>query len=159
LGRSATSAPESFRKREARRLQPVRVCGRRPNAQPRSHPAFLTWCGLLGVVLRTVGLCRFPLTRWPDNFILIAQRSSFVYVPNMSPGLWRCALTLMLGFGLSGCSPTVETQVDEQRSPHFQAGKEKLSALDYQGAIEEFELALEDNPRSALAHYELGVLF
>jgi hypothetical protein len=31
--------------------------------------------------------------------------------------------------------------------------------LDYKGAIEAFERALEINPRSALAHYELGVLY
>ncbi len=72
----------------------------------------------------------------------------------------RCdALVLLLCLGLSGCSPTAESQMDEQKNPHFQAGKEKLGALDYNGAIECFERALEDNPRSALAHFELGVLF
>jgi len=49
--------------------------------------------------------------------------------------------------------------MDEQKNPHYQAGKEKLGALDYKGAIESFEHAVEDNPRSALAHYELGVLY
>src|SRR6266536_3350506 len=72
----------------------------------------------------------------------------------------RCdALVLLLCLGSSGCSPTAETQTDEQTNPHFKAGREKLGALDYQGAIDCFERALEDNPRSALAHYELGVLF
>jgi LysM repeat protein len=59
----------------------------------------------------------------------------------------------------SGCSPTAETRLDEQQNPHFKAGKDKLSALDYRGAIESFERAVEDNPRSVLAHFELGVLF
>jgi tetratricopeptide (TPR) repeat protein len=72
----------------------------------------------------------------------------------------RClALLPLICFVLSGCSPTPETQLDEQKNPHFQAGREKLSALDYKGAVESFERALEDNPRSALAHFELGVLF
>ena len=72
----------------------------------------------------------------------------------------RChALMLMLCLGFSGCTPTSETQLDEQRNPHYLAGKEKLGALDYKGAIESFERAVEDNPRSALAHFELGVLF
>ncbi len=72
----------------------------------------------------------------------------------------RCAaLMLVLCLALSGCSPTAETKLDEQQNPHFRAGKEKLSALDYKGAIESFERALEDNPRSVLAHFELGVLF
>src|SRR6266542_4495035 len=58
----------------------------------------------------------------------------------------RCdALVLLLCLGLSGCSPTAESQMDEQKNPHFQAGKEKLGALDYNGAIECFERALEDN--------------
>jgi len=34
-----------------------------------------------------------------------------------------------------------------------------LSALDYKGAIDCFERAVEENPRSALAHFELGVLY
>jgi LysM repeat protein len=72
----------------------------------------------------------------------------------------RCsALMLMLCLGFSGCTPTVESQLDEQKNPHYQAGKSRLSALDYKGAVESFERAIEDNPRSALAHYELGVLF
>src|SRR5688572_29307021 len=72
----------------------------------------------------------------------------------------RCsALMLMLCLGFSGCTPTAESQLDEQKNPHYQAGKSRLSALDYKGAVESFERAIEDNPRSALAHYELGVLF
>jgi LysM repeat protein len=59
---------------------------------------------------------------------------------------------------LSGCTPT-ETPADEQKNPHYQAGKERLSALDYKGAIDCFERAVEENPRSALAHFELGVLY
>ena len=77
----------------------------------------------------------------------------------MSLRLWRLAPMLALCVALSGCSPTAETRLDEQQNPHFKAGREKLSALDYKGAIESFERAVEDNPRSALAHFELGVLF
>jgi tetratricopeptide (TPR) repeat protein len=66
---------------------------------------------------------------------------------------------LLLCLGLPGCSPTAESQLDEQKNPHYQSGKSRLSALDYKGAVESFERAVEDNPRSALAHYELGVLF
>jgi LysM repeat protein len=60
---------------------------------------------------------------------------------------------------LSGCTPTAEGQFDEQNNPHYRAGKEKLSALDYTAAVASFERALEDNPRSVLAHFELGVLY
>jgi LysM repeat protein len=72
----------------------------------------------------------------------------------------RCGLLLLL-FGLagSGCRPQPETSLDEQKNSHYQTGKERLNALDYKGAVVAFERALEDNPRSALAHWELGVLF
>ena len=70
------------------------------------------------------------------------------------------ALVLLLScLAGSGCSRRPETSLDEQKNSNYQAGKERLSALDYKGAVVSFERALEDNPRSALAHYELGVLF
>src|SRR5262245_36279458 len=70
-------------------------------------------------------------------------------------GGWAGCLCLVL----CGCLPPTENQADEQKNPHYLAGKEKLAALDYKGAIESFERAVEDNPRAALAHYELGVLY
>jgi LysM repeat protein len=73
--------------------------------------------------------------------------------------LWCLVPMLALCVAMSGCSPTAETPMDEQQNPHFKAGREKLTALDYKGAIESFERAVEDNPRSVLAHFELGVLF
>ncbi len=77
----------------------------------------------------------------------------------MSLCLRLLPLVSLLFLAWSGCSPTAETQLDEQRNSNYQTGKERLSALDYKGAIEAFERATEDNPRSALAHYELGVLY
>ena len=38
-------------------------------------------------------------------------------------------------------------------------GRSRVNAMDYQGAIEAFEQALEANPRSGAAHLELGWLF
>jgi hypothetical protein len=58
-----------------------------------------------------------------------------------------------------GCPRPAENQTDEQKNRHYVAAREKLAALDYKGAIESFERAVEDNPRSALAHFELGVLY
>src|SRR5262245_33568148 len=77
--------------------------------------------------------------------------------------MWHCLrpalMMVLLGLAGSGCIPKTETTQDEQKNSHYQAGKERLSALDYKGAISAFERALEDNPKSALAHYELGVLY
>jgi LysM repeat protein len=69
---------------------------------------------------------------------------------------WGAALCLLLA---TGCAPTAADRADEQREPHFLQGKGRLQALDYAGAIESFERALEVNPRSASAHFELGLLY
>jgi len=68
------------------------------------------------------------------------------------------ALLLALGLGLGGCLPSGHGQMDEEKEPHFLDAKRRLTALDYQGALEGFEKALEANPRSALAHFEAGLL-
>ena len=65
----------------------------------------------------------------------------------------------LIGAGLCGCYSTAEGQLDDQKNPYFMAAKDRVSARDYKGAIELFEKALEVNPRSALAHFELGVLY
>src|SRR6266446_1810265 len=71
----------------------------------------------------------------------------------------RCALFLLLATGLCGCLPSGHSPLDEEKEPHFLAGKSRVNTLDYQGAIECFEKALEANPRSALAHFEAGLLY
>jgi LysM repeat protein len=68
-------------------------------------------------------------------------------------------MLLLVCIGLCGCSLSGEGQVDEQKNPYFIAGKERVGERDYKGAIEAFEKALEANPHSALAHFELGVLY
>jgi LysM repeat protein len=70
-----------------------------------------------------------------------------------------CALLLLAGLALCGCLPSPQSQLDEEKEPHFLTGKERASALDYKGAVEAFEKALEANPRSSSAHFELGCLF
>src|ERR1051326_7096639 len=69
------------------------------------------------------------------------------------------ALLLLLLWAVSGCYPGAEGQVDEQKNPYFLAGKERAAERDYKGAIEACEKALESNPHSAQAHFELGVLY
>jgi LysM repeat protein len=70
---------------------------------------------------------------------------------------WLAALALCLG--VSGCWSSGSSPLDEQREPHFLLGKSRVNSLDYKGAIEAFEKALEVNPRSASAHFELGLLY
>src|SRR5437879_6002786 len=71
----------------------------------------------------------------------------------------RGAIGLLLCLSLSGCFSEGDSQLDEQKEPHFLTGKNRVSAMDYKGAVEAYEKALEVNPHSASAHLELGLLF
>lgn len=73
--------------------------------------------------------------------------------------LFRTALVLCVSLALGGCLPATQSQSDEENEPHFLTGKSRVTAMDYKGAIESFEKALEVNPQSASAHFELGWLF
>lgn len=77
------------------------------------------------------------------------------------PGCQRLLpkLLLLLVLGSAGCIPTRDSSKDEQREPLFLRGQELRNQLDHRGAAEAFERALEANPRSASAHFELGLLF
>src|SRR5215468_12159801 len=68
-------------------------------------------------------------------------------------------LALLAGLlAITGCTLTDASQMDEEKEPHFLEGKARVNSLDYAGAIESFEKALDVNPKSASAHFELGCL-
>ncbi len=69
------------------------------------------------------------------------------------------ALLLLVGLGASGCLPSGRSSLDEEKEPHFLAGKSRANALDYQGALGCFEKAVEANPQSSVAHFEAGLLY
>jgi len=64
-----------------------------------------------------------------------------------------------LGVFASGCNPSGQDSMSEEKEPHFVLGKSRVNAMDFQGAIEAFNQSLEANPKSAAAHYELGWLY
>ena len=66
---------------------------------------------------------------------------------------------VLLGLMLGGCSLSGESPQDDEREPHFVLGKSRVNALDYAGAAEAFQEALEVSPRSAAAHYQLAWLY
>ena len=74
-------------------------------------------------------------------------------VSHLSGGLLLLA-SLLLG----GCLPA-QSPSEEEKEPHFLAGKSHINQMDYKGAIDCFEKALEVNPQSASAHFELGCLY
>jgi tetratricopeptide (TPR) repeat protein len=92
---------------------------------------------------------------------MIAFGRAMVSVNPMKFGarLVRGALLFAGCLFLAGCGPGSQSQLDEEREPHFLAGKSRANGLDYEGAIESFEKALTANPHSAAAHFELGCIF
>ena len=76
--------------------------------------------------------------------------------------LWIRFLLFALAIGVSatlaGCMPD-QGQSDDEKEPHFVLGQSRMNAMDYQGAAEAFEEAIEVNPHSAQAHYQLAMLY
>lgn len=67
-------------------------------------------------------------------------------------------LTVATLLAVTGCFPPSAGTADEQKDPYYLSGKRRVNSLDFNGALEDFEKALEANPRSAAAHLELGIL-
>ena len=70
-----------------------------------------------------------------------------------------CALLALLLLAANGCVPGDSSPLDEEREPHFVLGKNRVNAMDYDGAVQAFTESLEANPRSAAAHFHLACLF
>jgi LysM repeat protein len=70
----------------------------------------------------------------------------------------RTLAAVLCGAWLCGCTPSISGASNEEKEPHYLLGKSRVNAMDFKGAIESFERALEVNPRSAAAHFELGWL-
>jgi len=69
------------------------------------------------------------------------------------------ALAAMVLIAANGCSPSEQSEQDEEKEPHFVLGNSRFNGMEYDGAIEAFEESLEVNPHSAQAHYRLAQLF
>src|SRR2546425_7845004 len=72
---------------------------------------------------------------------------------------WRRATLVLFCACWTGCSPFGESGRDEEKDPNYLTGKNRVAALDHQGAIDAFEKALAANPRCAAAHLELGLIY
>ena len=72
---------------------------------------------------------------------------------------WRLFLFLFLAISLAGCSQLKRSGVADEKDPHFIDGKRRVSGMDWDGAIQSFERALQSNPGNAAAHLELGIIY
>jgi hypothetical protein len=93
------------------------------------------------------------------GWLNVANRFARIAVMTFSARLIRTGLLVWSGVVLGGCLPSGPSQLDEEKEPHFLTGRRRVNEMDYKGAIEAFEKALEVNPKSAMAHLELGCLF
>src|SRR5512146_2634493 len=73
--------------------------------------------------------------------------------------LIRGAPVVLLCLSLNGCVPSGQSELEEEREPHFLEGRSRIGSMDFKGAIEKFEQTLEANPRHAGAHFQLGCLY
>ena len=77
---------------------------------------------------------------------------------NCAP-VWRPFLFLFLAISLVGCSQFKRDEFADEKDPHFLEGERRESGLDWDGAIQAYERALQSNPNNAAAHLELGILY
>jgi LysM repeat protein len=73
--------------------------------------------------------------------------------------LFRAVTAVLLLVSLNGCLPSNQGEMDEEKEPHFIAGRNSVNSMDYRGAIDEFEKTLEVNPHNGKAHFQLGWLY
>lgn len=71
---------------------------------------------------------------------------------------WHGATLVLLALALSGCFPSADSQVDEEKEPHFLRASNLAKSMDFKGAVEMYEEALKVNPNNSRAHYELAIL-
>ncbi len=75
------------------------------------------------------------------------------------PQIFACLVVTWCGVLLCGCMGHGPGLVDEEKEPQFLIGRSRVNAMNFSGAIEAFEQALEMNPQSGAAHFELGWLY
>src|SRR6266496_2675008 len=71
---------------------------------------------------------------------------------------WRGAVWVLFCLWWTGCS-LGESGLEEEKDANYLAGRSRKATLNYPAAVEAFERALETNPRSAAAHFELGLIY
>jgi len=70
----------------------------------------------------------------------------------------RALLFGVLSLAALGCQPSDNILLSDGENPHLKEGLALVSAMDDKNAVRRFERALEVNPSSIRAHFELGLL-
>lgn len=69
-----------------------------------------------------------------------------------------CLYLMAAGFAFNGCTPAPNNS-QEDKEPHYLTGRRLIQQRDWDGAERAFFKSLESNPRSSLAHHELGIMY
>ena len=69
-----------------------------------------------------------------------------------------CLCLLAGGLAFNSCTPAPNNS-QEDKEPHYLTGRRLVQQRDWDGAERAFLRSLESNPRSSLAHYELGIIY
>ena len=69
-----------------------------------------------------------------------------------------CLCLLADGLIFNGCTPAPNNS-QEDKEPHYLTGRRLIQQRDWDGAERAFVKSLESNPRSSLAHHELGIMY
>jgi tetratricopeptide (TPR) repeat protein len=70
-----------------------------------------------------------------------------------------CLWMILLGLCGTGCVPPGGSGQDEEGDPDYRVGLNRKQAGNYTRAIDSFERALAQNPQSAAANFELGLIY
>jgi LysM repeat protein len=74
---------------------------------------------------------------------------------SLAVSAYRWLIVMGLALVCAGCLEEPGSDQDELMDPHVVQGKNLAKSLDFQGAVEAYDKALEVNPANAVAHFEL----
>jgi LysM repeat protein len=75
------------------------------------------------------------------------------------PASWRVILISVFCCFFSGCLPVSDTPADDEKDPNVIEGRKMENMMDWKGAVEAYERAIQANPRNATAHFNVAVLY
>lgn len=72
---------------------------------------------------------------------------------------WRVPFAAAAVFALTGCDRLERLGWTDDSKKHLKAGADRLGARDYRGAVAAYERAVDGTPRTAEAHFRLGLIY
>lgn len=77
----------------------------------------------------------------------------------MNPAAASRAVLLFLAVFLTGCLQFTGSSLEEEKDPHYLEGMRRVNGMNYDGAIQSFQKALQTNPKNSAAHLQLALIY